>query len=178
MAGLHHPHVVAFYGVTVDSNAVGAAAETPCVVMELCAGGSYWDVLHPKDGQAPSTMAQKVRVLRESALGMIYLHSRKPPIIHRDMKAGNILLTEGGQAKVSALPCPHPFRAPPHSLQLPPPTPPTPPSNSPLPPSPATGHRFRHIQSTDGDPNGSDIGWCRWYSAVHGARAAGREQIR
>jgi serine/threonine protein kinase len=41
-----------------------------------------------------------VRVLKESALGMIYLHSRKPAIIHRDMKSGNILLTEAGQAKV------------------------------------------------------------------------------
>jgi len=33
--------------------------------------------------------------------GMVYLHSRRPPVIHSDLKMQNILIADGFVAKVS-----------------------------------------------------------------------------
>lgn len=35
------------------------------------------------------------------ALGLNYLHSRKPPLMHRDLKSPNVLLSEEGNAKIA-----------------------------------------------------------------------------
>ena len=43
----------------------------------------------------------KTRILRDIAYGLAYLHSI--PIIHRDLNAGNVLLTESGRAKIADL---------------------------------------------------------------------------
>ena len=34
------------------------------------------------------------------ALGLYYLHSYKPPVLHLDLKSANVLLDEAGTAKV------------------------------------------------------------------------------
>jgi len=36
----------------------------------------------------------------DAALGMLYLHSLSPPILHRDLKSLNLLVVEGWHAKV------------------------------------------------------------------------------
>ena len=40
-------------------------------------------------------------MLLGAAKGMLYLHSREPPIIHRDLKSPNLLVTAHWQVKVS-----------------------------------------------------------------------------
>ena len=42
----------------------------------------------------------KMKISREIASGMTYLHSQNPIIIHRDLKPDNILLTSGLQVKI------------------------------------------------------------------------------
>jgi serine/threonine protein kinase len=91
--------------------------------VQLCTGGTYWDLLQEgklsspmlsvqgeqTSGEAdqeppsklPLTLRERCIILKESALGMIYLHSRKPPVIHRDLKAINILIDSIGTAKVT-----------------------------------------------------------------------------
>jgi serine/threonine protein kinase len=44
---------------------------------------------------------KRISILKEIALGMNYLHSLKPPFIHRDLKSGNVLLDENLTVKVS-----------------------------------------------------------------------------
>jgi serine/threonine protein kinase len=35
------------------------------------------------------------------ALGLNYLHSQRPPMMHRDLKSPNVLLSEEGVAKIA-----------------------------------------------------------------------------
>ena len=43
------------------------------------------------------------RICNDIACGLNYLHTRTPPLVHRDLNAKNILLTEDGTAKISDL---------------------------------------------------------------------------
>ena len=45
----------------------------------------------------------KLSILDEVCLGLRYLHSRNPPIVHRDLTPNNILLSYHLQAKISGL---------------------------------------------------------------------------
>ena len=40
-------------------------------------------------------------ILRDVALGLVYLHEHSPPIIHRNLSANNVLLTSNMNAKLS-----------------------------------------------------------------------------
>jgi len=67
------------------------------IVMELCEPGSIADVMR----MLKTTLTEsQIRVICASVLlGLVYLHGRK--FIHRDIKAGNILLSKGGVAKIA-----------------------------------------------------------------------------
>ena len=41
------------------------------------------------------------KVALDVALGINYLHSRRPPLLHRDLKSPNVLLSEEGVAKIA-----------------------------------------------------------------------------
>ena len=43
------------------------------------------------------------RISSELIDGLNYLHSRKPPVVHRDLNSKNVLLTETGLVKISDL---------------------------------------------------------------------------
>lgn len=59
-----------------------------------------------KDGSAgpgqdnPLPFQERIRILTEICDGLTFLHSAQPPIIHRDLKASNIMLTEDGVVKI------------------------------------------------------------------------------
>jgi serine/threonine protein kinase len=87
LARLHHPHVLLLLG-TCDEGGDRA------LVTELAEGGSLYDALFGAGG-GPRQLAwrERVRVAQEAAAGLAYLHSCSPPIVHRDVKPANILLT-------------------------------------------------------------------------------------
>jgi serine/threonine protein kinase len=97
MKTFEHPNIVKFLtSYTHDG--------FPAVVMELCSGGSYWmrlQSLRTEELEARFCSCDFVKVLREVACGMVYLHSCQPPVIHRDLKAANILLDDKGTAKLA-----------------------------------------------------------------------------
>jgi len=80
------PQIVQVYGVRIILDAVPARV---MVVMELCAHGSVSDIL--KKLQHGLTEDEIRIVIRETLLALRYLHDDKK--IHRDLKAGNILVT-------------------------------------------------------------------------------------
>ena len=61
-------------------------------------------VLDELQALAPGKALPRPRALRwatEIARGMAYLHSCKPPVLHRDLKPGNLLLDGSGSCRIS-----------------------------------------------------------------------------
>jgi serine/threonine protein kinase len=90
---LRHPHVVLFMGAAVSAHEL-------CIVMEFASNGSLWAVLHGRN-KAVCDARRRLQWAAETAKGMAYLHSRSPPIVHRDLKSGNLLVDEDWHIKVS-----------------------------------------------------------------------------
>ena len=97
----HHPHLLPLFGYCLD-------AAAPCLIFPLMVGGSLRarmdlgpdDVASlcqmgrftPEAPPSPLTWRQKLRAVVEAAEALVYLHSCKPQILHRDFKEANILL--------------------------------------------------------------------------------------
>uniref|UniRef100_A0A8C9VKN8 Serine/threonine-protein kinase TAO3 n=1 Tax=Scleropages formosus TaxID=113540 RepID=A0A8C9VKN8_SCLFO len=86
---LRHPNTIEYKGCYLKDN-------TAWLVMEYCLGSAS-DLLevHKK----PLQEVEIAAITHGALLGLAYLHSHA--MIHRDVKAGNILLTEPGQVKLA-----------------------------------------------------------------------------
>ena len=67
------------------------------IVMEYCGGGAVDDLMEITENTLSEGVIQ--HIVAAALLGLSYLHSNKN--IHRDIKAGNILLTEQGMVKLA-----------------------------------------------------------------------------
>ena len=64
------------------------------LVMEYCPRGTLDLMLHHSTA-AQWDSAKLVSLVRSIARGMLHLHTRKPPMLHRDLKPGNIFVGKG-----------------------------------------------------------------------------------
>eukprot|EP00440_Ansanella_granifera_P059912 gb/GFBE01064934.1/.p1 GENE.gb/GFBE01064934.1/~~gb/GFBE01064934.1/.p1 ORF type:complete len:342 (+),score=40.16 gb/GFBE01064934.1/:1-1026(+) len=78
-----HPNLVECFDSTLEPPYL--------IITEFCAGGSLFDVLY--NSKQVLTLRQKLKILADVAAGMKCLHAQRPSILHRDLKSGNILLT-------------------------------------------------------------------------------------
>jgi serine/threonine-protein kinase len=76
----------------------GEPLETFYIVMEYVDGGSVADLLTVRKR---FDLAEATCIIRSAAEGLAYAHKRG--VIHRDIKPGNILLTQGGIIKLADL---------------------------------------------------------------------------
>ncbi|KAG1363995.1 hypothetical protein COCNU_11G008220 [Cocos nucifera] len=83
LADLHHPNVVAFYGVVLDGPGGSVATVT-----EYMVSGSLRHALQKND--KPLDRCKRLLIAMDVAFGMEYLHSKK--IIHFDLKSDNLLV--------------------------------------------------------------------------------------
>lgn len=83
---LRHPNILQFLGASVNGPHVA-------LITEYMNGGSLYAHLHPSTGCRPLPLPELLRLALGIARGMNYLHLHRPPIIHRDLKSLNILLT-------------------------------------------------------------------------------------
>ncbi|RCV39702.1 hypothetical protein SETIT_8G244300v2 [Setaria italica] len=92
-----HRNVVTLFGYCKDEKHLG-------LVYEYMAGGNLEQrlIAGSRGQEAPLTWSQRLKIAVDSASGLHYLHSAfNTPLIHRDVKATNILLTEKLDAKIS-----------------------------------------------------------------------------
>ncbi|KAJ3166932.1 hypothetical protein HDU88_003021 [Geranomyces variabilis] len=68
------------------------------ICMEFCGGGALDSIYRAI--RKPLTEDQIACIIYESVMGLDYLHT-KVALIHRDIKAGNVLLTENGECKLA-----------------------------------------------------------------------------
>ncbi|KAL3843336.1 hypothetical protein ACJIZ3_000739 [Penstemon smallii] len=89
MRKVRHKNVVQF---------IGACTKPPnlCIVTEFMSGGSVYDYLHKQKGTFKLPALLKVAI--DISKGMNYLHQNN--IIHRDLKAANLLMDENEVVKV------------------------------------------------------------------------------
>ncbi|XP_065884712.1 uncharacterized protein [Dysidea avara] len=91
---LRHPNLVQFLGLYYPPNSL-----LPALVMELM----FTSLSRYLETAGDLEVDVKISILHDSSLGLRYLHSHKPPIIHRDLTANNILLSRSLTAKVTDL---------------------------------------------------------------------------
>ena len=94
MSDMRHPHIVQFLGVCFLPD-----SSLPVLVMERLP--MSLDDLLKKIPDIP--LAVKRSMLADVSKGLVYLHNRSSPIIHRDLSATNILLNSAMVAKISDL---------------------------------------------------------------------------
>jgi len=90
MSGLQHPNLVRLLGVCTQPNLM--------MVLEFMEGGTLHDYVHG-DSSTPKpnlSVDEKFALALHVAKGMQFMHGLNPPIIHRDLKSPNILMTSRG----------------------------------------------------------------------------------
>ncbi len=95
MLQFRHPNVMLFIGACV-------ADEKLYMVTELLAHGSVYDIYkHRSLDPKISALQFCLNVSIDGCRGMEFLHALDPPLIHRDIKSGNILLDENYVGKIA-----------------------------------------------------------------------------
>ena len=93
---LRHPNIVQFLGIYYPDNM--NPRQLPVMIMEMMKQSLTNAV---KQEKIP--LHTKFSIVRDVSLGLCFLHSHSPPIIHCDLSPNNILLTAHHVAKISDL---------------------------------------------------------------------------
>jgi len=91
LSRLNHPNLPAFTDFFTEGT-------RHFLVMEFVDGNTLEDLLEANHG--PFTERRVLGWARQLCDVLEYLHSQQPPIIFRDLKPGNIMLTRGGRIKL------------------------------------------------------------------------------
>ena len=86
------PYILKYYGSYIKKNIIW-------IVLEFCEGGSLLDIMRiTNEYYSEKEIASIIKMVLK---GLQFLHAQKK--IHRDIKAGNILLTDEGVIKLGDL---------------------------------------------------------------------------
>lgn len=92
LSKLRHPHMVLL---------LGACPEDGCLVYEFMEKGNLEDHIFRRSGRPSLPWFIRFRIAFEIACGLAFLHNSKPdPIVHCDLKPGNILLDKNYVSKI------------------------------------------------------------------------------
>ncbi|KAL4583670.1 hypothetical protein LXL04_008252 [Taraxacum kok-saghyz] len=90
---IRHPHMVLL---------MGACPEYGCLIYEYMENGSLEDRLFRKNNTPVLPWSLRFKICAEIATALHFLHQTRPqPLVHRDLKPGNILLDRNYVSKIS-----------------------------------------------------------------------------
>jgi mitogen-activated protein kinase kinase kinase 7 len=92
-ASLVHPNIVEFIGVAWNS------LNNLVMVLEFFPMGNLQSYLH-KNADLLSWARDKIHMAIGVAQALEFLHARSPPLLHRDLKSNNILLSDELEPKL------------------------------------------------------------------------------
>jgi len=100
---LRHPRVVRYFGHEFTSGPFGGISSAKLLLfLEYCSGGSVAQHLRTYGPLEEQLLAKYAQQLLE---GLSYLHSLTPPVVHRDLKCANLLLTHDANVKIADFGC-------------------------------------------------------------------------
>lgn len=100
LSSLKHENIVAYVGICFLSHS--DQADVPVLMMERLKIDLHKRLVDfAKDYPHPLTKKEKILILLGVTKGLKYLHTHKPPVIHRDLTARNVLLDEYSTAKIA-----------------------------------------------------------------------------
>jgi serine/threonine protein kinase len=88
LGSLSHPNIMRFCAVCLDP---------PMIVTQYYQHGSLFELLKKarrgdRRAAAELTWSKRLDMLRDVAAGMVFLHSRRPAVVHGDLRSPNLLL--------------------------------------------------------------------------------------
>ncbi|KAL8153521.1 hypothetical protein V2J09_011281, partial [Rumex salicifolius] len=92
LSRIRHPNMVIL---------LGACPENGCLIYEYMPNGSLEDRLFCKGNTPPLPWQVRFRIAAEIGTALLFMHQTKPqPLVHRDLKPGNILLDQNFISKI------------------------------------------------------------------------------
>ncbi|CAI7906118.1 unnamed protein product [Closterium sp. NIES-54] len=89
-----HPHLVKLLGYNPEAR---------CIVYESLPGGTLEDRLLTEGGRKTMKQKHRLRIAAEASEALLFLHHLEPPILHQDVKPGNVMLNEDLSCKVGGV---------------------------------------------------------------------------
>lgn len=87
---IFHPNICLFMGACYEPGKM-------MIVSELMENGDLKELIY---SSAELPVLMRVRMLRDAARGMCWLHERESPILHRDLKPANLLIDKHWRVKI------------------------------------------------------------------------------
>ncbi|CAI5511650.1 unnamed protein product [Closterium sp. Naga37s-1] len=89
-----HPHLVKLLGYNPEAR---------CIVYESLPAGSLEDRLLTESGRKTMRQKDRLKIAAEASEALLFLHHLEPPILHQDVKPGNVMLNEDLSCKVGGV---------------------------------------------------------------------------
>uniref|UniRef100_H2ZA90 Auxilin n=1 Tax=Ciona savignyi TaxID=51511 RepID=H2ZA90_CIOSA len=94
-----HPNIIQYISAaTISKEESGQAHDEFLLCTEFCEGGQLVDVMRRLGGPMP--LDQIIKAFYQTCSAVSHLHKQQLPVIHRDLKVENLLLTANGILKL------------------------------------------------------------------------------
>ncbi|KAG8717103.1 hypothetical protein FRC08_008181, partial [Ceratobasidium sp. 394] len=92
---LQHPNILPLLGTCTDLGIFPFALPLPSMITEFCPLGTLADYL-----AADEEPIDDLAMIHDIASAVVYMHERDPPVVHGDLKAENILISQNRAPRI------------------------------------------------------------------------------